>query len=120
MINLNKLPPSNDNLPVHQTQTIPKLSQTPSTSIETKSQQNTPSIQEDTKEDLNIQEWPNSINKNIEDDISWKDNNNSDDDLIDIDMEENHDEQQQEEQVSIIINTRKNKIYWLTQKINRL
>ena len=85
MINLHKLPPKNDNLHVHQTQTISKVSHTPSTSIEPKYQQNIPSTQGDINEDPNMQEPPNSINDNLDDDISLEDKDNSDDDLIYID-----------------------------------
>ena len=73
MINLHKLPPNNDNLHVHQTQTISKVSHTPSTSIETKYQQNIPSTQGDITEDPNMQEPPNSINDDLDDDIyHWR------------------------------------------------
>ena len=89
MISLHQSSPSNDNLPVNQTQTIPKESQTRSTSMRTKSQQKTSSTQEDTTEDSNVQEPPNSTNENADDGISWEDEDNSDDDLLDIDIREN-------------------------------
>ena len=54
-----------------------------------KSQQNTPSTQDDTTEVPNTQETPKSIIENIDDDISWKGENNSEYDLSDIDMEDN-------------------------------